>query len=74
MRNSARKQTQNKTIKSRLKTLENDADALQARMNVESSRGNYAAAQQWAQKLADQGKQNAELLNSIAWFVKSSEI
>jgi tetratricopeptide (TPR) repeat protein len=52
----------------RLKTLENDADALQAKMRVESSRGKYLAAQQWAQKLADQGRENAELLNSSAWF------
>lgn len=52
----------------RLKILENDSDALQAKMRVESSRGNYAAAQRWAQKLADQGKQDAELLNSTAWF------
>lgn len=52
----------------RLKALENDTDALQAKMRVESSRGNYAAAQQWAQKVADQGKENADLLNSTAWF------
>jgi tetratricopeptide (TPR) repeat protein/transglutaminase-like putative cysteine protease len=52
----------------RLKALENDADALQAKMRVESSRGNYSAAQQWVQKLADQGNDNADLLNSTAWF------
>ncbi len=52
----------------RLKLLDNDSDALQSKMRVDSSRGNYAAAQQWAQKLADQGKQDAELLNSSAWF------
>jgi tetratricopeptide (TPR) repeat protein len=52
----------------RLKALENDADALQAKMTVESSRGNYATAQRWGQKLADQGKQDANLLNSTAWF------
>ena len=52
----------------RLKFLENDVDALQAKMEVESGRGNYAAAQRWAQKVADQGKQDAELLNSSAWF------
>jgi len=52
----------------RLKALENDTDALQAKMRVESSRGNYTAAQQWAQKLADQGKDDADLLNSTAWF------
>ena len=52
----------------RLKLLENDVDALQAKMEVESGRGNYAAAQRWAKEVADQGKQNAELLNSSAWF------
>jgi tetratricopeptide (TPR) repeat protein len=52
----------------RLKILEDDSDALQAKMRIESSRGNYAAAQHWAEKLADHGKQDAELLNSTAWF------
>lgn len=52
----------------RLKTLENDPDALRAKMRVESSRGNYAAAQNWAQKLAEQGREDADLLNSTAWF------
>jgi len=52
----------------RMKLLENDTDALQAKMRVESSRGNYTAAQRWAQQLAEQGKEDAELLNSTAWF------
>jgi transglutaminase-like putative cysteine protease/Flp pilus assembly protein TadD len=52
----------------RLKLLDNDADALQAKMQVEASRGNYAAARGWIQKLIDQGKANASLLNSMAWF------
>jgi tetratricopeptide (TPR) repeat protein len=52
----------------RMKMLENDSDALQARMRIESSRGNYAAAQRWAQELAVQGKEDAALLNSTAWF------
>jgi tetratricopeptide (TPR) repeat protein len=52
----------------RLKNLENDTDALQSKMRIDSSRGNYVVAQQWAQKLADQGKQDAELLNETAWF------
>jgi tetratricopeptide (TPR) repeat protein len=52
----------------RLKLLENDADALQAKMQVEASRGNYAAARGWIQKLIDQGKADASLLNSMAWF------
>jgi transglutaminase-like putative cysteine protease/Flp pilus assembly protein TadD len=52
----------------RLKLLDNDADALQAKMQVEASRGNYAAARGWIQKLIDQGKADASLLNSMAWF------
>ncbi len=52
----------------RLKLLEGDADALQAKMRVEASRGNYVAARAWIQKLIDQGKGDASLLNSMAWF------
>jgi tetratricopeptide (TPR) repeat protein len=52
----------------RLKLLDGDADALQAKMQVEASRGNYVAARGWIQKLIDQGKGNAGLLNSMAWF------
>ena len=52
----------------RLKLLEGDADALQAKMRIEASRGNYVAARQWIQKLIDQGKGDANLLNSMAWF------
>ena len=52
----------------RLKVLENDTDALKAKMEIESGRGNYMAAQQRARKLADQGKEDADLLNSTAWF------
>ena len=52
----------------RLKLLENDPDALQAKMRIESGRGNYKAAREWAQKLADQGKGDASLLNGTAWF------
>ncbi len=52
----------------RMKLLEGDPDALQAKMRVEASRGNYAAARGWIQKLIDQGKQDASLLNSMAWF------
>ena len=53
---------------SRLKLLEGDPDALQAKMRVESTRGNYAAARGWIQKLIDMGKGDANLLNSMAWF------
>ncbi len=52
----------------RLKLLEGDTDALQAKMRIEASRGNYVAARGWIQKLIDQGKEDASLLNSMAWF------
>jgi tetratricopeptide (TPR) repeat protein len=37
-------------------------------MRIEASRGNYVAAREWIQKLIDQGKGDASLLNSMAWF------
>ena len=52
----------------RLKLLDGDADAFQAKMRIEASRANYVAARAWIQKLIDQGKENASLLNSMAWF------
>ena len=52
----------------RLKLLENDTDALNMKMQIEVNRGNYAAGRDWGQKLVAQGKQSAEVLNSIAWF------
>ena len=52
----------------RLKLLDGDADALEAKMRIEASRGNYAAARGWIQKLIDQGKGDGNLLNSMAWF------
>jgi len=52
----------------RLKILEGDEDALNMKMEIEANRGNYAAARGWGQKLVDQGKQNASLLNGIAWY------
>lgn len=52
----------------RLKLLDGDTDALMAKSEIEAERGNYAASQSWAQKIVDQGKQNASLLNSIAWY------
>ena len=52
----------------RLKLLEADADALQAKMRIEASRGNYVAARGWIQKLIDQGKADGNMLNSMAWF------
>ena len=52
----------------RLKLLDGDTDALQAKMRIEVTRGNYAAARGWIQKLIDAGKEDANLLNSMAWF------
>ncbi|MGA3371597.1 MAG: DUF3857 domain-containing protein [Terracidiphilus sp.] len=52
----------------RLKLLDGDEDALQMKMETEANRGNFAAARAWAQKLIDQGKENAGLLNNIAWY------
>jgi len=52
----------------RLKLLDGDADALEMKMETEAVRGNFVAARQWAQKLIDQGKENAGMLNNIAWY------
>jgi transglutaminase-like putative cysteine protease/predicted Zn-dependent protease len=52
----------------RLKLLEGDPDALQAKMRIDETRGNYAAARGWIQKIIDAGKEDANLLNSMAWF------
>jgi tetratricopeptide (TPR) repeat protein len=51
----------------RLKLLENDVDALDAKMRIDTARGKYDDARAWGQKMVDQGKENAGLLNSIAW-------
>ncbi|MGD0546956.1 MAG: DUF3857 domain-containing protein, partial [Terracidiphilus sp.] len=52
----------------RLKLLENDPDAIMRKMYVEVDRGNFTAARGWGQKLIDQGKEDASLLNGTAWF------
>lgn len=52
----------------RLKLLENDADALRSKSNIEVGRGNYAAARTWLEKLDQSGHEDAELLNEIAWM------
>ena len=52
----------------RLKLLDRDPDALEMKMRIEANRSNFAAARGWAQKLIDQGKEDANLLNSSAWF------
>ncbi|MGA2672988.1 MAG: DUF3857 domain-containing protein [Terracidiphilus sp.] len=57
-----------KLAEERLKLLDGDTDALRMKMEIEANRGNFVAARGWAQKLVDQGKVDADLLNSIAWF------
>jgi tetratricopeptide (TPR) repeat protein len=52
----------------RLKLLENDPDALRSKTQIETNRGNYAAARVWLQKLSDLGREDAELLNESAWL------
>jgi Flp pilus assembly protein TadD len=52
----------------RLKLLDGDSDAMQAKVQIEANRANYVIARKWIQKLIDQGKGNAGLLNSMAWF------
>ena len=51
----------------RLKLLDGDTDALSMKVSIEAQRGNYKAAQSGVQKLIDQGKESAALLNTIAW-------
>jgi tetratricopeptide (TPR) repeat protein len=52
----------------RLKLLDGDVDALRMKMETEAVRGNFAAARAWARKIVDQGKQDAEVFNEIAWY------
>jgi tetratricopeptide (TPR) repeat protein len=51
----------------RLKLLDGDEDAQRRKMFVEFDRGDVIAARGSAQKLIDQGKENANLLNTSAW-------
>jgi tetratricopeptide (TPR) repeat protein/transglutaminase-like putative cysteine protease len=51
----------------RMKLLENDSDALTMKIQIEANRGDYEAARGLAQKLADLGKEDATLLNNVAW-------
>ena len=57
-----------KLANERLKLFENDGDALQAQLRIESSRNNFGTARTWGQKIVSQGKEDAGTLNSIAWF------
>jgi transglutaminase-like putative cysteine protease/Flp pilus assembly protein TadD len=52
----------------RLKLLDGDSDALLMKMRTDADRGNFTGARAWAQKLADAGKEDAELWNSSSWF------
>ncbi len=52
----------------RLKLLDGDTDALRMKMQIEANRGNFAASRALAHKLVDQGKDDAEVWNEIAWF------
>ncbi len=52
----------------RLKLLTGDVDALRMKSQAEADKGDFAAARTWIHKLADQGKDDAEVWNEIAWF------
>ena len=52
----------------RLKLLDNDADALRSKSEINAAQGDYAAARGWLKKLADTGREDAELLNESAWL------
>jgi transglutaminase-like putative cysteine protease len=52
----------------RLKLLDGDVDAQMMKMDAEASLGDFKAARATAQKLVDQGKESAGLLNNIAWY------
>jgi transglutaminase-like putative cysteine protease/predicted Zn-dependent protease len=52
----------------RLKLLDGDQDVLLAKMEIEANRSNFAAARGLVQKLIDQGKEDAGLLNDYAWY------
>jgi len=52
----------------RLRQLENDPDAFRAKNTIETARGNYQAARGWLEKLAQSGREDAELLNEEAWL------
>ena len=51
----------------RLKLLDKDSDAYNAKMEIEANRGDFAAAHMWGEKRLALGQENAELLNGLAW-------
>jgi tetratricopeptide (TPR) repeat protein len=51
----------------RLKLLDNDSDVFAAKMQIESNRGDFAAAHTWGEKQLSLGQENAEVLNGLAW-------
>jgi tetratricopeptide (TPR) repeat protein/transglutaminase-like putative cysteine protease len=52
----------------RLKLLENDPDALRSKAEIDSAHGDYAGAREWLKKLADLGREDADVLNESAWL------
>ena len=55
-------------VDARLKLLENDSDAFQMKIQIESNRGDIAAARADSKKLASLGKEDGMLLNDDSWF------
>ncbi len=55
-------------VNARLKLLENDSDAFQMKIQIESNHGDIAAARADSKKLAGLGKEDGMLLNDDAWF------
>lgn len=52
----------------RFKLLDGDQDALVMKMETEANRRNFVAARGWTQKVIDEGKESAWLLNNMAWY------
>ena len=52
----------------RLKLLENDADALQMKIQIDANRGDVAAARTVSKQLAGLGKEDAMVLNDDSWY------
>jgi transglutaminase-like putative cysteine protease/tetratricopeptide (TPR) repeat protein len=57
-----------KVADERLKLLDGDADALRMKAQSAADSGDIAASRALLHKLADQGKDDAEVWNEIAWF------
>ena len=57
-----------KVADERLKLLDGDTDALRMKAQAAADSGDIASARALLHKLADQGKDDAEVWNEIAWF------